>query len=62
MDQNTCLEMIVNAINDEEWVTAAECADNLESWLRKDGFMPTVRAAELRVLCVAIARLAAPDA
>lgn len=40
MDPNACFSMILSSIAGEEWIGAAQHAENLREWLAKGGFPP----------------------
>ena len=40
MDPDTCFSMILDSIAGEEWIGAAQHAENLRTWLTKGGFPP----------------------
>ena len=40
MDPDACLSMILASIASEEWIGAAQHAENLRTWLAKGGFPP----------------------
>ena len=40
MDPDTCFSMILDSIAGEEWIGAAQHAENLRTWLAKGGFPP----------------------
>ena len=40
MDPDACFSMILDSIADEEWIGAAQHAENLRTWMIKGGFPP----------------------
>ena len=40
MDPDACLSMILSSLAGEEWIGAAQHAENLRNWLEKGGFPP----------------------
>ena len=40
MDPDACFSMILDSIAGEEWIGAAQHAENLRTWLSKGGFPP----------------------
>lgn len=40
MDPDACFSMILASIADEEWLDAANRAEDLRDWLTKGGFPP----------------------
>lgn len=40
MDPDVCFSMILSSIADEEWIGAAQHAENLRAWLAKGGYPP----------------------
>jgi hypothetical protein len=42
MDPTACFEHLAELIQDSEWEEAKEAADDLLTWLGKEGFAPTI--------------------
>ena len=40
MDPDACFSMILDSIAGEEWIGAAQHAENLRAWMIKGGFPP----------------------
>lgn len=47
MDPTACWRLIKEAIEDARWEEAAEHAENLLEWLRRNGFPPNITGNKL---------------